>query len=155
MKLPVFPVSGGCACGAVRYLLTAAPPFVYTCHCTDCQTLTTSAFTLSASVPRETVEIRGELMSWIRTTTESGNHVPQHVCKKCGVRIYSEPSAGAERITLRLGTLDDTRWLNPKAAIWMKSAQPWFKPPEDWLVYDKGFDDPRAVARVWQAQWVS
>ena len=72
-RLPTFPVEGGCACGAVRYRLTKAPPFVYTCHCSDCQKLTTSAFTLSAPVARDTLEItQGTLKSWTRATTDSG-----------------------------------------------------------------------------------
>jgi hypothetical protein len=137
-KLPEFPVNGGCACGAVRYRLSAPPPFVYTCHCTDCQTLTTSAFTLSAPVKRETVQItKGALKTWVRTTTESGKPTTQHICGKCGVRIFSEPPSAPDRITLRLGTLDDTSWLRPAAAIWMKSAQPWFIPTPDMLTYDK------------------
>eukprot|EP01036_Dinobryon_divergens_P058580 gene58580-78143_t len=37
MKLPQFPVDGGCQCGAVRYRLLAAPLGIYACHCKDCQ----------------------------------------------------------------------------------------------------------------------
>lgn len=146
--LPDFPVEGGCACGAVRYRLTAPPPFVYTCHCTDCQVLTTSAFTLSAPVKRSTVQIvKGRLKSWLRTTTQSGRPTRQHVCAACGVRIYSEPPQAPDRLTLRLGTLDDTSWLRPAAAIWMKSAQPWVQMPEGVLTYETGFDDPGRVAQ--------
>ena len=150
-KLPTFPVEGGCACGAVRYRLKAAPPFVYTCHCSDCQKLTTSAFTLSAPVPRADVEIlQGELKVWTRTTTQSGLPTDQHVCSKCGVRIFSEPPPAPDRVTLRLGTLDDTSWLRPAAAIWMKSAQPWFIPTPDMLTFDEGPESFSPVAARYQ-----
>jgi len=150
-RLPTFPVEGGCACGAVRYRLTKAPPFIYTCHCSDCQKLTTSAFTLSAPVARDTLEItQGTLKSWTRTTTESGRPTDQHVCANCGVRIYSEPPQAPDRVTLRLGTLDDTSWLRPAAAIWMKSAQPWFIPTPDMLTFDKQPDDFARVAVRWR-----
>ena len=43
MKLPQ---TGGCQCGKIRYQVTEAPQSVYTCHCTDCQRLTGSAFSL-------------------------------------------------------------------------------------------------------------
>ena len=153
-KLPKFPVEGGCACGAVRYRLNAAPPWVYTCHCSDCQKLTTSAFTLSAPVKRDALEItRGTLKTWLRTTTESGLPSTQHVCANCGVRIFSEPPTAPDRVTLRMGTLDDTCWLNPMAAIWMKSAQPWFEPRPGMLTYEKGHADWPAVAKAWQAQF--
>lgn len=40
-------LEGGCACGAVRYLLTAPPLIVHICHCRDGQKLTGSAFVLN------------------------------------------------------------------------------------------------------------
>jgi len=47
MKLPQ---TGGCQCGAIRYEITEAPQLVYTCHCTDCQRLTSSAFSMAIVV---------------------------------------------------------------------------------------------------------
>jgi hypothetical protein len=41
------PQTGGCQCGALRYEMTEAPQLVYTCHCTECQRLTGSAFTMA------------------------------------------------------------------------------------------------------------
>jgi hypothetical protein len=148
--LPTFPVEGGCACGAVRYRLTAAPLCVYTCHCSDCQTLTTSVFSLNGIVRADTLEIvRGELKSWIRTA-DSGNRIPQHVCAACGVRIYTEAPQATGTRTLRLGSLDDTSWLRPAAAIWMKSAQPWVLMPDEVLLYEAGADDFRPIVQAWR-----
>ena len=149
-KLPDFPVQGGCACGAVRYRVTAAPYCVYTCHCGDCQTLSTSVFSLNAVVKTETLEILcGELRTWIRTA-ESGNRIPQHVCANCGVRIFTEPPVGPTTRTLRLGTLDDTSWLRPAAGIWMKAAQPWVRLPDNVLLYDDGPADFRLITQRWR-----
>ena len=50
MKLPAFPVEGGCQCGAVRYRLKAAPLGVYACHCKDCQRFSGTTHTLSMVV---------------------------------------------------------------------------------------------------------
>jgi hypothetical protein len=148
--LPQFPIEGGCACGAVRYRLDAPPLCVYVCHCTDCQTLTTSVFSLNGLVRAETHEVtQGELKHWMRTAA-SGNQIPQYVCAVCGVRIYTEPPQGSGMRTLRLGTLDDTRWLRPAAAIWMKSAQPWLAMPEGTLLYDAGADDFGPIVRKWR-----
>ena len=47
MKLPQ---TGGCQCGNIRYEITEAPQSVYTCHCTDCQRLTSSAFSIGVVV---------------------------------------------------------------------------------------------------------
>src|SRR5215470_3774854 len=45
------PQTGGCQCGKIRYEITEAPQLVYTCHCTDCQRLTSSAFSIGIVVP--------------------------------------------------------------------------------------------------------
>src|ERR1700719_640566 len=47
MKLPQ---TGGCLCGKIRYEITEAPQLVYTCHCKDCQRLTSSAFAIAMAV---------------------------------------------------------------------------------------------------------
>ena len=37
-------VDGGCHCGSIRYEAEVDPAKVVICHCTDCQTLSGSAF---------------------------------------------------------------------------------------------------------------
>src|SRR5882762_6066129 len=56
MKLPQ---TGGCQCGKIRYELTEAPQLVYTCHCTDCQRLTSSAFSLGIVVAEAGFRLSG------------------------------------------------------------------------------------------------
>ena len=47
------PLTGGCQCGKLRYELSEAPRLVYCCHCTSCQRITASAFSISAVVIEE------------------------------------------------------------------------------------------------------
>src|SRR5258708_29468090 len=56
MKLPQ---TGGCQCGKIRYEITEAPQLVYTCHCTDCQRLTGSAFSLGIVVAETAFRLGG------------------------------------------------------------------------------------------------
>jgi hypothetical protein len=56
MKLPQ---TGGCQCGKVRYEITEEPQSVYTCHCLDCQRLTSSAFSLGIIVSEGGSACRG------------------------------------------------------------------------------------------------
>lgn len=44
------PQTGACQCGAIRYEIGEAPQLVYTCHCRDCQRLTSSAFSIGVVV---------------------------------------------------------------------------------------------------------
>jgi hypothetical protein len=149
--LPTFPVAGGCACGAVRYELTAAPYALFACHCADCQTITGSAFSLAMPIPSDALQItRGELKSWVRTAG-SGRRIPQYFCGECGTRIYTAPPGPVVSLTLRPGTLDDTSWLRPVAAIWRSSAQPHVRFGDDMLVFDTQPDEFAPVLRAWRA----
>ena len=134
----------------MRYRLLSAPFAVYTCHCTDCQTLSASVFSLNGVVRADQLElVSGALKMWLRTA-ESGNQIPQHVCGHCGVRIFTEPPDGGGTRTLRLGTLDDTTWLIPAAGIYMKSAQPWVRMPEGSLLFDEGPTDFMPIVVRWR-----
>jgi hypothetical protein len=153
--LPDFPVQGGRACGAVRYELTAAPYALFACHCADCQTMTGSAFSLAMPIAPEALRItRGALKAWVRISG-SGREIPQHVCGDCSTRIYTAPPGPVPSLTLRPGTLDDTRWLRPVAAFWRASAQPHVAVDEDMLVFDTQPDDFMPVARAWCASLAS
>ena len=56
MKLPQ---TGGCQCGAIRYEISGAPQLVYTCHCRDCQRLTSSAFSMGLVVAENAFSMTG------------------------------------------------------------------------------------------------
>src|SRR4051812_46526050 len=47
------PKEGGCRCGQVRIKISALPLLTMACHCTGCQRMTASAFSLSAAIPSE------------------------------------------------------------------------------------------------------
>ena len=52
-------LEGRCACGNIRYRLTAAPMIVHACHCRDCQRLSGSAFAINLWIERKFVEASG------------------------------------------------------------------------------------------------
>ena len=149
--LPDFPVQGGCACGAVRYELTAAPLTLFACHCRDCQTMTGSAFSLGMPIMPDALRItQGALKSWTRTAG-SGRRIPQYVCGDCGTRIYTAPPGPVATLTLRPGSLDDTSWLRPVAAFWRSTAQPHVLFDEDMLIFDTEPTEFMPLISAWRA----
>ena len=74
-----FPQTGGCQCGALRYEITQAPRIVYTCHCTDCQRLTSSAFSMAIVLAPEAFRLtQGEPRS-LQKTADSGRVMTRSV----------------------------------------------------------------------------
>ena len=106
MKLPEFPVEGGCQCGAVRYLLKARPLVVYACHCKDCQRFSGTTHTLSMFVKADDIElITGELRGYDKAA-DSGRTVRMLGCIECGTKIWNEPLSFPGILVVRPGTLD-------------------------------------------------
>ena len=123
------PQTGGCQCGAMRYEIAAAPQLVYTCHCTDCQRMTSSAFSIGCVLPEGAFRlVRGEPRA-VQRQTDSGRVSTRWLCPECGSWVCSAPAGGAAVRNVRGGTLDDTSWLQPTLHIWTRSRQPWVALP--------------------------
>jgi len=132
MKLPL---TGGCFCGGLRYEITSEPLAAYTCHCRDCQHLTSSAFSVAITVPHSAFRLTKGEPRRLQKTAESGRVITRWVCPDCACWVTSDPqpeqNAGQIR-RVRAGTLDDTSWLRPTEHYWTRSKQPWVAlPPGD------------------------
>ena len=125
MKPPYF---GGCQCGQVKYELKAEPIRLIVCHCKQCQLQSGSAFGMSMHIKKGSLKVSGAIKSFERIA-DSGNKNTGCFCPECGNRIYNIPHALPETLVLKPGTLDNTKWLKPKAMIWLKSAQGWVPVP--------------------------
>jgi hypothetical protein len=121
------PQTGGCQCGKLRYEITEAPRLAYTCHCTDCQRLTSSAFSIGVVVAESGFRLSGIEPRRLQRTADSGRVNTRLVCPDCGSWVCGMPRGGVIRV--RGGTLDDTSWLRPTTHVWTRSKQPWITLP--------------------------
>jgi hypothetical protein len=143
-------VSGGCLCGAVRYLLTAEPVTIYACHCSDCQRRTGSAFALCVLVRRTDVELTAGNLSACVARLDGGRTKRAAQCEVCGTRIWGELEKRPGMVVLQAGTLDDTRWVRPAAHVWTRSAQSWLTFAPGIPVYVTTPEDPSELAALWR-----
>ncbi len=121
---------GSCQCSAVRYKFKGEPLTCYSCHCTDCQTSSGSAFGLSMIVNEKDIELtKGEFS--IQTTEQNGMDIKRHHCSQCGTAFGYSADAYPNIIALKPGTFEDTSWFKPIAHLWVRSAQ-------SWVVFDTG-----------------
>lgn len=130
-------LKGGCLCGRVRYTLKGAPMATTVCHCTHCQKVSGSAFSVNLVVRKDQVVFDGHMGSY-RDTAESGNILHRRFCSNCGSSLASEPEARPGVLVLKAGTLDSHDQVRPTAQIWVRSAQPWVKFAEPLETFEKG-----------------
>jgi hypothetical protein len=148
VELPNLPLQGGCACGAVRYLITAPPLTFYLCHCTDCQRQTSSAFGQSLRVRAKDFSVEGTVRCTERVA-DSGALRQGWFCLHCGVRLW-HGTRGSDELNVKAGTLDHTQWLIPAGHIWVRSRQQFVALPENGLVYE---EQPEAGYARLKARW--
>jgi hypothetical protein len=119
-------VAGRCHCGQISFEAEIDPAQVRICHCTDCQTLTGTAFrTNVSSLPGTFVLRSGTPKTYIKTA-ESGNKRAHGFCPDCGTPLYSTaPGANPASYGLRVGALDRRAELRPTKQGWCRSALPW------------------------------
>ncbi len=119
-------IDGRCHCGAVEYAAEVDPESAKICHCTDCQTLSGSAFRTVVFTREGTFALRrGRLTTYVKTA-ESGRPREQSFCPVCGTPIYSAaPGDGPKVHALRLGTVRQRDAIVPRSQTWARSAQAW------------------------------
>ena len=52
-------IDGACHCGYITYVAEIDPEKVGICHCTDCQTLSGTAFRTSVAAAKDAFSLRG------------------------------------------------------------------------------------------------
>ena len=95
------PYTGGCLCGTIRYEFNAEPATVYTCHCTECQKVSASAFGISVRVMAEDFQITKGEPATFDTIADSGRVKTGLFCATCGTRFGG--GVGGPVVGLRYG----------------------------------------------------
>jgi hypothetical protein len=116
-------LTGGCACGAIRYEGTAAPIVMFNCHCRDCQRATGSAFSPVVYVSAKAFKITKGSPRYYSTSSEMVGHNKRGFCVDCGSRLFG--GATDEGQGILASSLDDPSLFKPQMHIWTSDAQPW------------------------------
>ena len=139
-----FRLTGGCQCGAVRYVLLEEPSGSHICHCRMCQKAFGSFFAPLTSVSLEKFELTRGALSIFKSSdpTERG------FCRNCGTPLTIH-DVGSPRIEVSIGSLDEPEKVEPKRQIGIESRLSWFGKltslPGDKTTEE---DNPELVAKI-------
>jgi hypothetical protein len=135
---------GGCECGEIRYEFCCEPLTCYTCHCTDCQTRSGSAFTTAVGIPSDHLLV---------TQGQPGHYDFGKgyfkLCRHCGAHLWGVPDVLPDFSMVRVGTLDDATWVAPVAHIWTDSALPWVELGDKLTRFPKQPENPIMLVEEW------
>lgn len=145
MPGPDLPAAGGCRCGAVRFEVTTPPLVAMACHCTGCQRMSGSAFSLSAAFPAAAFRVTAgaPVLGGLRAE-------PRHYfCPDCMSWMFTrfDPGMG-EIVNLRPTMLDDCAWFVPLFETWVSERLPWATTParHSYAGFPPGEDFSRLLA---------
>jgi hypothetical protein len=118
-------IDGACHCGYISYVAEVDPEKVGICHCTDCQTLSGTAYRVSVRATKEAFRLTSGQPKIYVKTAESGAKRAQAFCPECGTPIYSAAETDPQVFNIRVGTARQRAELRPKAQGWCRSARDW------------------------------
>lgn len=148
LETPPLPLTGGCQCGAVRYTISGPPVVFYLCHCTECQTQSSSAFGESLRVRLADFDITGPTKVFLRPIAKGG-HQTCTFCEVCGTRLTHQRDGYGDKLNVKAGTLDDAKWLVPAGHIWASSKQAHM----DLAAYDLVYPHQPETDKDLEARW--
>ena len=118
-------IDGRCHCGGITYQAEVDPDGVIICHCTDCQTLTGSAFRATIPASAQSFALTSGAPSIYLKTAASGAQRAHAFCPHCGAPIYAAAPINPQTYSLRVGAIAQRAALRPSRQIWTRSALPW------------------------------
>lgn len=119
------PSEGQCRCGQLRFRVTKPPLLTMACHCTGCQRMSASAFSLSAAILADGFEItRGEPA--IGGLHGASRH---YFCPHCMSWMFTRPEGIDWFVNVRSTMLDDPAWSMPFMETWTSEGLSWAKTP--------------------------
>jgi hypothetical protein len=101
-------MSGGCACGKVRFEASVKPEEAYLCHCRMCQRVTGSVSIAFVNAMLKDVHWEGE-PDWY----ESSPIARRPFCSNCGTSLGFEFKQGADKMDLTVAAFDDPSPFKP------------------------------------------
>lgn len=118
------PWTGHCRCERVMLRISAAPIMSSACHCTGCQRMTASAFSLTVMIPTSGFEVKGDVVV-------GGLHgASKHMfCSHCLTWMFTRPEGVDAFVNVRPTMLDERRWFEPFIETYTREKLPWASTP--------------------------
>lgn len=115
------PWSGGCRCGRIRIAVTQPPLLASACHCRGCQRMTSSAFSLTLTLPAEGFAVtEGEpVIGALHGPTR------HYFCWYCKTWLFTRPEGLDAFVNLRPSMLDEHDWFVPFIEVCASEKFPW------------------------------
>lgn len=120
------PWNAACRCGQIQMRITEPPLLTMACHCSGCQRMTASAFSLSVAIPTPGFAVvKGEpVIGGVHGKTR------HHHCPHCKSWLFTRPEGMDDFVNVRASLLESPpgkSWFVPFVETCTDEAFPWAK----------------------------
>ncbi len=127
--------TGGCLCGAVRYVAAGEPSYAGHCYCRDCRKASGSGFIPFMGFCSTAVHFTGQTRQFTSKAANGGEAV-RNSCPICASLVFGGIVGRDTSHTIYAGTLDDPASFQPKIAIFAKDRPEWALIPAGLTVFE-------------------
>lgn len=120
-------VTGGCACGRVRFGFYEPTVARVACHCRACQYAAGGGPAYAVVVEKEHFRVTRGHPAEFATLSDAGHLVTRVFCANCGTHLYAFSEASPDLCSVKVGALDDPSAFKPKMHLWTSEAPPWHR----------------------------
>lgn len=135
--------SGGCLCGAVRYVVRGPVRDVLVCHCVECRRWTGRSWSATAARRDELDILAADELRWV-VSPDSESDARRGFCSRCGSCLFWD-APGRRTVSISVGSLDDAGDLEVVAHVWIVHALAWELPTGPTATYARGYPPDGAV----------
>lgn len=131
-------VTGGCLCGAVRYVFDGDVGPANYCHCRDCQRAGGGAFGISVRLPISGFKVVQGTARRYTKHGDSGGELTRHFCGECGSPLFTTSPSHPDVVFVKAGSIDEPELVRPAYQSWLSSKTTWSRIPDDLQSFSKG-----------------
>lgn len=115
--------TGGCLCGALRFVASADPTACGYCHCRLCRRSTGAPVLVWVTFPKDRFAYR----SGTPARFASSDHGVREFCGACGTQIAFVSSREPAIVEVNVGAMDHPQHYVPQMHVHCESAIPWLR----------------------------
>jgi hypothetical protein len=128
-------LTGGCACGALRYRAEGKPVLQGFCHCRSCQRTSGAGHVGWLCFSETAVTLAGRRREYARLGG-SGRSASRFACPTCLSVVYGTAEVMPGQINLYAGSLDQPVRFRPQIAVFVGERPPWDRSSDGLACYD-------------------
>lgn len=137
-----YPMSGGCACGAVRFTLLGPPQSIQHCHCETCRKVTGEFTATGGVISRRLIRIEGAAnLSRYRSSPS----FERQFCKTCSCELFAYEDSETDLMYFAPATIDGGKHPgHPEGSeshIYLRSKCEWEQVVDDLPKYEAASPD--------------